>query len=325
MIELPGISAMTLRKLFFPDETVKGSHMVEAEAAVEGKGKMVLFGDGEGEFAEATGGEVGVAIAQKMLANAIAAVFGESADLRDVANVVAHPGAEQDTDASAGGTMEGDERRTGVEDPAAGKPHDIVQKTKGAGDGAVLVIDIAVDVAVVGRGDDVGSRLIVGFSPTLNFDIGRKRAGWFGVRRLNGLGQEEPSIAAETFVYKRRDKVIGGMDEELSLDPMQAWGLLERADGVAEQLQLNAVAAITSDIGVLDEHIADHALGSLINEKAIAMDATALNGGEAGEDSGVSVTENQVGRAAVIPMESASPNGNFLVHESTEVCGSEMT
>jgi hypothetical protein len=55
---------------------------------------MILFSNGKGEFTEATGGEIGITIAHKMLANAVATVFGEGADLGDVAYVVAHPGAE---------------------------------------------------------------------------------------------------------------------------------------------------------------------------------------------------------------------------------------
>jgi hypothetical protein len=304
---------------FFPNKAVKGMDVVVAEAAVEGEGQMVFFSDGQREFAEAAGSEVGVATAEEMLADAVATVFGKSADLGDVAYVVAHPGAEQECNAGAGGTVDGYERRDGVEDSAAREAHDVVEEAQRAGDGAVLVVDITVDVAPVGRGDDAGSRLIIGFGPAMNFNVWRKRAGWLGAGSLDGPGEEESAIAAETLVYERGDEVIGGMDEELGLDPMQSGGLLESADGVAKQLQLDGVATVTSGIGILDEQIADDALGALINEKTVAVDASALDGGEAGEDSGVGVTQNHVGRGSVIPMESASPDRNFLLHQGTKV------
>ena len=49
----------------------------------------------------------------------------------------------------------------GIEDAAAGKADDVVQKAKRAVERAVLVVDEGVDVAGVGLVDQFGGRLVV--------------------------------------------------------------------------------------------------------------------------------------------------------------------
>src|SRR5208337_3854753 len=128
----------------FPDEAVEGVEVLEAEAVVESEGAVVLLGDGEGEGGEAAGGEVGIAVAQQVFADAVAAIFRQGAELGDVSNVIADARAEEDSDAGLGGAMHGDERSGGIEDSAAGEAHDVVQEAQRSGDGAVLVVNIAI-------------------------------------------------------------------------------------------------------------------------------------------------------------------------------------
>jgi len=68
--------------------------VVEAQAAIKGKGALVLLGHGEGELGEAASGEIGVAVTEKMLADARTTVFGEGADLGNVPYIVTHTGTE---------------------------------------------------------------------------------------------------------------------------------------------------------------------------------------------------------------------------------------
>ena len=173
--------------------------MAVAGAEIEGDGAVVLLGDGEGEFGEAAGGEIVIAAAQEMLADAVAAVLGQGADLGDVADVVPDAGAEQDSDGGLGGTVDGDERGGRVEDSAAGKAHDVVEEAERAGDGAVLVVDVAIDVAGVGGGDDGGGGLVVVFGPAVNFDLRWQRTGGLGQGVGDGQGEEEAAVAAEAF------------------------------------------------------------------------------------------------------------------------------
>ena len=176
--------------------------MAVAGAEVEGDGALVLLGDGEGEFGEAAGGEIVIAAAQQMLADAVAVEFGQGADLGDVADVVADAGAEQDSDAGLGGTVDGDEGGDRVEDSAAGKADDVVEEAERAGDGAVLVVDVAIDVSGVGGGDDGGGGLVVVFGPAVKFDLGRQRAGGLGQGIGDGQRKEEAAVAAEAFAQE---------------------------------------------------------------------------------------------------------------------------
>jgi hypothetical protein len=73
------------------------------------------------------------------------------------------------------------------------------------------------------------------------------------------------------------------------------------------------VAAVTRRVRIFDEYVTDNALGSLIDEKGVAMNASALDGGKAGEDAGVGVTENHVGRGAIVPMKCILPDHNFFL------------
>ncbi len=81
--------------------------MMEVQASVESESSMVFFSDGQGEFRESACSEVGVAVAEKLLANAVAAIFRQGADLGNVADVVAHARAEQEPDAGVCRAVEG--------------------------------------------------------------------------------------------------------------------------------------------------------------------------------------------------------------------------
>jgi len=256
-----------------------------------------------------------------MLANAGIAVFGKGADLGDVSDIGADARAEQDSDAGVGGTVESDERGGWIEDSAAGKANDVVQKAQGAGDGAVLVVDVAIDVSAIGGGDDVGGRLVVNLAPAMNLNLAGKRADRRGVGASDGEGEKKTAVTAKTFGEKWLGEAIGGVDEELGFDATDSGRLLEGADGVAEQLDFDFLTAVVGGRGVFNVKISDDTLGAFIDEEAVAVDASALDGTEAGEDSGVGVAENHVRGCAVVPMESASPYGDFLVNDGAEVVG----
>jgi hypothetical protein len=106
---------------------------------------------------------------------------------------------------------------------------------------------------------------------------------------------------------------------------VETWRLLQRADGVAKQLYLNSVTAVLRGVGIFHVEVADDALGSLVDEEAIAVDSSPLNGGKPGENTGVGVAKNHVSRGAIVPMKSISPDRDLLLHEEAQVGGGEMT
>jgi hypothetical protein len=114
------------------------------------------------------------------------------------------------------------------------------------------------------------------------------------------------------------------MYEQLRLDASNAGRLLKSADGMLEQLNFNFLAAIMRRAGIFDVQIADNPLRAFIDKKAVAMDATALDGAEAWKDARVGVAKNHVRGCAVVPVERAPPNGNFLLNDGAEVVGCEV-
>src|SRR4051794_27743614 len=62
-----------------------------------------------------------------------------------------------------------------IEDTASWEAHDVVQKSHGAGDGAVLVVDVGIHVVAVGSGDDGGRTLKFFFAPAPQLELGGNR------------------------------------------------------------------------------------------------------------------------------------------------------
>ena len=122
---------------------------MEASGLVEGDGFGVAFGDGEGEGGVAAFAEFGGGGFEQEGSEAEAAVLFGDADLGDVGGVVADAGTEHEGGEFFGAVLDDDLGGGGVEGAAAGKADDVVQEAERAGDGAVLVVDVAVEVAFV--------------------------------------------------------------------------------------------------------------------------------------------------------------------------------
>src|SRR5271163_4610198 len=112
---------------------------------------------------------------QHGLAEASGAVFGEHADLRDVANIGAHQRAENEADERARAALDNNEGCPGIKSAASRKAHDVVEKAQRAGKGAVLIVDLGIDVAAVGGSDQGGGGLIFLLGPGTYFELRRKR------------------------------------------------------------------------------------------------------------------------------------------------------
>ena len=68
-----------------------------------------------------------------------------------------------------------DEGCVGIEGAASGEAHDVVEKTQRPGEGAVLIVDLGIDVAAVGGGNQGGGGLVFLLGPGTNFELRRKR------------------------------------------------------------------------------------------------------------------------------------------------------
>jgi len=114
-------------------------------------------------------------LAQKMIAKACAAELGRNTNLRNVAGLRSHNACERN---AAETTLVEIKRHPGggaEEGSAAGILHDVVKKTAGTGNRAVLVINFAVDVTGVRLRDQLCSAFLVMVGPSFGEDAAAGR------------------------------------------------------------------------------------------------------------------------------------------------------
>src|SRR6185369_661272 len=112
------------------------------------------------------------------------------------------------------------------------------------------------------------------------------------------------------------------MQQQLRFDAMDAGRLLQSVDDVGEQFVLDLAAPCSGC--AFDEDVADHALGSFINKEEIAKHLSALDGGVSRQDLCIDVTQDHLGRTAIVPRQQTEPALRFLVEEIAKIGGSEM-
>src|ERR1700687_3212706 len=142
---------------------------------------------------------------QQSFAEAGRAVFGEHAHLSDVPNVGTHPRAEDQADQGLVAALEDHEGCLGIESAASGEAHYVVEKAQRAGEGAVLIVDLGIDMAAVGGGDQRGGGLVFLLGPGTDFKLGRKRrqSRERSLRMLaDNKNHEDPGMPAYTLVQK---------------------------------------------------------------------------------------------------------------------------
>src|SRR6266536_1304551 len=97
------------------------------------------------------------------------------------------------------------------------------------------------------------------------------------------------------------------------------------ADGMAQQLGLDLIAAAGGTIGLFDEEVADDAFGALVNEIAVSAHASALDGGIARKNARIGIAQDHLDRGPVVPVQQALPDGGLLLHEGAQVRGGKMS
>ncbi len=180
---------------------------------------------------------------------------------------------------------------------------------------AVLVVDEGVDVSDVGLVDQLGGWLVVGWGPSAEFDVrwAVRRRRRVSLRAISGLRR-----AREVVLH-----VESRMHDEAGLEE----GLFDGAGAVEEKLRLDAV-----DVGRVQEEIeegakegvgdvqgcgwvvgycvgvSDDGLVSFVDAEGETADASAIERDEAGQDAGVEVLQQQLGRALVVPAQLLLPD-----------------
>src|SRR5713226_4703475 len=170
----------------------------------------------------------------------------------------------------------------GIEGAASGEAHDIVQETQRAGEGAVLIVDLGIDMAAVGGRDQGSGGLVILLRPGTDFKLGRKRrqSRWRSLRMLADIEiHEHAGMAAEALLQKGTRDFSGVVRQQLRLHAMDARRLLQGFDDVSEQAFFDLVTVETTGSvadriadRVADEEVADNALILLVDKEGVAED-----------------------------------------------------
>src|ERR1017187_9164913 len=137
--------------------------------------------------------------------------------------------------------MDGDKRRLRVEDATARKSHNVIEEAVGTSIGAVLVVNLGVDVGAIGGSDDTGCLLIILLSPAAHQDIFPQIHGW-NMRSLGSTqlqGKEQSPVALKSCRNKVGREFSGLMSQQLRLYAENARRLLQSFDHMLHQLKLD--------------------------------------------------------------------------------------
>src|SRR5450631_362229 len=91
-----------------------------------------------------------------------------------MAYVAAHARAQDQADQTLRLTIQGYERRLGVEHAASREPHDVIEEAQRSAESMVLVVDLGIDVAAIRSGNDGRRGLVVAVYPWSNFNFGMR-------------------------------------------------------------------------------------------------------------------------------------------------------
>src|SRR5665213_1550556 len=155
----------------------------------------------------------------------VAAPASGDAELGDVGDVVGYTGAENHADNGSGAGVAEDPRISSVKDAAAGKAHDVVQKTERAVERTILVVDEGIDVAGVRLVDKLGGELVVVGGPAADLDVlwkAERGTGCGGSRRLEVVLHEEARVEGEACLAEALVDRASVVDEKLRLDAVNA-------------------------------------------------------------------------------------------------------
>jgi len=78
-------------------------------------------------------------------------------------------------------------------------------------------------------------------------------------------------------------------------------------------------------VGACGENIADDGLGLLLHAEGVATDFALVGGDIANEQVRVHVLQQQVGRSAIVPMQTFAPQCTLFVEQRAQVLCPEMT
>ena len=238
----------------FPDECGEGTESLEAEGFVEADGVHVGTCHGEADagatdFRQRDQGE-----AQQLGTQLRSSHSRQNAELGNVAGLLRDQAGKAHAADTSGVVVDGHHGGLRAELAAARILDDVHQKVARAGDGSILVVNVAIDMAAVGAGNDMGGILFELFGPWLERHFHLGLPGWKAWHQ-SGVQHHEVTVVAPEIMLEGH--LHGGRSiqhEQLAFDAMDAGRQHQTLHGGAEQHHLGSVVAVLpADVEVADQ------------------------------------------------------------------------
>lgn len=299
-----------------PHNGAEASQFLETCGVVQAIGRRVGGSHGQGDAVGAGLRQNSHGTAQKFTPQAGTLCFGGNADLRNVGGIRPHK-AGQDGTGHPFGVAINDEERCGAEKVATARvfvqrPQEVVR----AEFGGELVVYLAVDVALVGPGDESGKGIETLRVPWFEAKPGggvetpKPRQGQPGVAR-----KQSPVKEAHTAILGQAAKVVGRNQQQLALNPVDAVCAGQRVQQNLKQTRLG----IHASPGGPKVHIADYCFGMLQHGIAVAGDLSAVKKGDAWQGTRSGEAADLSGIFGKIPVENLSPLGGLIRQQGLQL------
>lgn len=184
-------SPLKLVVVALPDHCIEAMTLHKIEPQIKRYGIRVCFGDGQGQGVESTLAQIRLTRMQQRGCDSRPTRRLLDAKLSDVRHVFGDARAQNKPNSMSVTVVEGDERCGFVKMSAARETDDIMKEARGAGDGSILIVDKAVEMAFVCGCDERAGGGEVVITPSVDGNASGGRDGRLGPREIEL--EEEPT------------------------------------------------------------------------------------------------------------------------------------
>jgi len=287
-------------------------YSAEAEVFVEADGGRIDAGHGEGDgFVVAAAQRLDGTFHQRA-ADAVSLMPGHHADLGGVADAFGDGGRENHAHRTIARRGTHQEAGFGQELPAAGQQHDVAEEFHSSGFGAVLVVDVAVDVIGVGQLDQPRR----GFEGAIVPGLETQAAGNLLGVETRFVERQQHELAVVQFEILRQENRIelSAEGHQLGFDPRQARGSVQRGDHFGDEFFSDGfLRELRGDV-----QAADQAFVIFQDVETVPGGAAVFHGGIAAQRARVDEFLDELDRGAIVPVKFVAPVADFFLEQWLE-------
>jgi len=268
---------------------------------------LIAGGDGQAGLRGAAFGQRSKRPPQQFVTHALAAHGRRGADLRDVAHSPRHHAGERNALHPPARAVQRHPGRRLEEGAATGVLHDVEQEAARAFGGAVLVVDLAVDVPAIGHRDHLGGVVLPALGPVVEDHAVGPAFGQL-LNTAQVVHHEVPLVGARVVGGGQHAAMGEPRHHQLRFDPPHSAGVHKLIDHRPEQPVLEFGRAKF----LSNEKVADQPLVLLAHVVRVADRLIAHQQSEPVERVDLDEAAHQFGRSAEVPVELLPPGDDFL-------------